>query len=202
MLESTRTEPDKPNRNRSVFFIILTVITIVGLIFFYQQVMKMEDEIERQQDEITQTYLQLDSISSELNSRIQRIEELGGEIDTLVAIRTQLEEDKRKLFLDREAQGSQIVELQNRVEGYRELLLIKDKEIQQLQALNEQLAEENTNLKVEKNELNQNIQKLQQDSNELSDKLALASKLQIEGMRIMAVKLSGKEWKMSFATVI
>ena len=44
---------------------------------------QLEEEKERQQQEINATYLKLDSVSNELDLRIETIKELGGEVDTL-----------------------------------------------------------------------------------------------------------------------
>ena len=87
---------------------------------------------------------------------------------------------------------AQISQLNERVSGYKELLLIKDEEINQLKIINEQLSEENTTLKVEKNELSASIQQLEQSKEELTDKIEKASKLEITGLKVFAVSDKGK----------
>lgn len=183
----------EPKKNRTPLFLIISFLLLVAVVFFYYQNRQLEEERIRQQQEISDTYLKLDSVSNELDIRIQTIKELGGEIDTLMALKSQLEADKKQLLVDAEYTRGRINRLNDRVDGYKELLLLKDEEIVQLKALNEQLAEENTTLKVEKNQLSQSIQELEQNKQELASKIALASRLEIGDMRINAINSTGKE---------
>ncbi|MEP0987267.1 chromosome segregation protein SMC [Ekhidna sp.] len=193
--QNSSEQPDylKPKKNRTPVFIVITFLLLAAVVFFYYQNQNLEDERARQQKEISNTYLKLDSITSELNIRIQTIKELGGEVDTLEALKAELEADKKQLLVDAEYQRSRITQLNNRVAGYKELLLLKDEEIEQLKVLNEELAEENTTLKVEKNQLNQTVQELEENKKELASKVAFASRLQIEGMQVIAINDRGKE---------
>ncbi|WP_421765637.1 chromosome segregation protein SMC [Ekhidna sp.] len=193
--QNSSEQPDylKPKKNRTPVFIVITFLLLAAVVFFYYQNQNLEDERARQQKEISNTYLKLDSITSELNIRIQTIKELGGEVDTLEALKAELEADKKQLLVDAEYQRSRITQLNNRVAGYKELLLLKDEEIEQLKVLNEELAEENTTLKVEKNQLNQTVQELEENKKELASKVAFASRLQIEGMQVIAINDRGRE---------
>ncbi len=183
----------EPKKNRTPIFMIVTFILLVAVVFFYYQNQQLEEEKERQFQEILSTQAQLDSIGDELDIRIQTILELGGEVDTLEAIKAQLEADKKQLLVDAEYQRGRITKLNNRVAGYKELLLLKDEEIEQLKVLNEQLTEENTTLKVEKDQLNQTVQELEENKKELASKVAYASRLQIEGMKVNAINDKGRE---------
>ncbi len=183
----------KPSKNRTPVFIIITFLLLSAVVFFYYRNTQLEEEKERQQQEISNTYLKLDSVSNELDIRIQTIRELGGEVDTLEALKAQLEADKKQLLVDAEYQRGRITKLNNRVAGYKELLLIKDEEIEQLKVLNEQLSEENTSLKVEKNQLSQTVQELEKNKEELASKVAYASRLEIDDMQIIAINDRGKE---------
>ncbi|WP_436516719.1 chromosome segregation protein SMC [Ekhidna sp. To15] len=182
-----------PKKNRTPVFIVITFLLLAAVVFFYYQNQQLEGEKERQFQEILLTQAKLDSIGDELDQRIQTIKELGGEVDTLEAIKAQLEADKKQLLVDAQYQRGRITKLNNRVDGYKELLLLKDEEIEQLKVLNEQLSEENTTLKVEKNQLNQTVQQLEENKAELASKVAYASRLQIEGMRVNAINDKGKE---------
>ena len=192
---NSQKEPEylQPSKNRTPIFIIITFLLLVAVIFFYYRSTQLEEEKERQQQEINATYLKLDSVSNELDLRIETIKELGGEVDTLEALKAQLEADKKQLLVDAEYQRGRITRLNNRVAGYKELLLVKDEEIEQLKVLNEQLSEENTTLKVEKEQLNQTVQELEKNTEELSSKVAFASRLAIDDMSIVAINDRGKE---------
>lgn len=183
----------QPKKNRTPVFLVVTFLLLTAVVFFFYQTQQLEEEKAAQLQEILMTQAKLDSIGNELDIRIQTIRELGGEIDTLEVLKAQLEADKKQLLVDAEYQRGRIKRLNDRVDGYKELLLIKDEEIEQLKVLNEQLSEENITLKVEKNQLNESIQKLEQNTQELASKVALASRLEIGGMTVNAVNDNGRE---------
>ncbi len=183
----------EPKKNRTPLFLIVTFLLLAAVIFFYYQNQQLEEEKERQFQEILTTQAKLDSIGDELDIRIQTIKDLGGEVDTLEAIKAQLEADKKQLLVDAQYQRGRITKLNNRVAGYKELLVLKDEEIEQLKVLNEQLSEENSSLKVEKDQLNQTVQQLEENKKELASKVAMASRLEIEGMNVIAINDKGRE---------
>lgn len=65
---------------------------------------------------------------------------------------------KKKEFRSRAF--TQINRLQSKVEGYKELLIAQDEEINKLKLINEQLYDENKDQKVEINTLNSKISKI------------------------------------------
>ncbi|CAN0248613.1 unnamed protein product [Chrysoparadoxa australica] len=70
---------------------------------------------------------------------------------------------------------------------------MKDEEITLLRSMNDQFITENNTLKVEKQELNQSIQSINQEKSQLQEQVAFASRLKVEGMQIFAVNESGRE---------
>jgi len=192
---SSQRRPDQSNGNKSRTPVYIIVISLLlgAVVFFYIKTQRLGDEKEQQLQEILLTQAKLDSIGNELDIRIQTIRELGGEVDTLEALKAQLEADKKQLLVDAEYQRGRIQKLNDRVDGYKELILIKDEEIEQLNVLNDQLTEQNTTLKVEKNQLNQSIQQLEKNKEELSEKVAKASRLEIGNMTVNAINSRGKE---------
>ncbi len=170
---------------------ILLVLALVKIAMDHNTNQSLTTENMKQQEELTETYFSLDSVSSELDKKIQTISELGGEIDTLLKVKAQLEKEKEAI---RNNSNREIRQLRSRVEGYRELLVAQDEQIAKLQAINEQLLTENTGLKEEKNQLTASIRDLNQSKNQLEEKVALASQLKIENMVIAAVNSRGKEF--------
>ncbi|MEM0938285.1 MAG: chromosome segregation protein SMC [Bacteroidota bacterium] len=191
----SKSEPEYlgPKKNRTPIFIIITALLLVAVVFLYYQTRELAKEKELQLQEILLTQAKLDSIGDELDQRIQTIRELGGQVDTLEALKQQLEEDKKALLDTRKNQRNQIARLNDRVDGYKELLLIKDREIEELKIINEQLAKENSTLKVEKNQLSESIQQLEESTQELAQKVAVASRLEISEIQINALNDRGKE---------
>ena len=194
----TSVDQSKSAKKRKVIIIYLSLLSLIvagALIYMIvaNDTLKLQNQLT--QEELDEAVADLDSMSTELDERILEIAKLGGEIDTLLEVKNQLEEEK-KAFQRRAYK--QINELQARVDGYKEILLSQDKEIERLKKVNEQLLSENTDLKSEANELNKSIKALNSDREELENKVALASRLKVDGLKISAVSSSGKERTGSF----
>jgi len=84
------------------------------------------------------------------------------------------------------------------VEGYEELLKLKDEEIEKLKNVNTQLFSENRNLKTKQNKLSDSITRLSKNKDELAGKVAIASQLKAENIIIKAVNNKGKERESPF----
>ena len=188
----------KKDSNRLPLFIVLGVVLLGLLIFFVFQNQGLKEEVADTQMELNRAVLQLDSIGSELDKKILEIQKLGGDIDTLLLVKAELENEKRQLLATNKANRSVIASLKDKVDGYQELLLIKDEEIKQLKAQNEVLLTENTVLKTEKNQLQDTISTIKQTTQKLSEQVAVASQLQVTGMKVFAVNANGKERETEF----
>ena len=194
---SLLSHPQLPKKNNKALKIGMTLalMAIVLLAYFIQE---EQQQNLLKEEALTTAFLQMDSLSNELDKRILTISKLGGEIDTLVGIKQKLEEEK-KYFLNRDQrQKIKLGTLRDKVEGYRQLLLIKDEEINQLTQINEQLTTENIELKNETQVLNQSINNIKLEKKDLNQKVQLLSKLKIEDFIIAAIDVKGKERSDSF----
>lgn len=185
--------PPKKSDNRIYLVIGVLLVLVAAVAVLLVQKGRLETEKEEQEQALNTAYLQLDSISNELNERIITISQLGGEIDTLIAIQAQLEEEKKTLLNRDERRQLTIRDLQDKVDGYQELLLIKDEEIKQLTQINQELLEENSGLKVETAALNRSIDEISREREQLNEKIELVSQLKVESMQISAVSPRGRE---------
>lgn len=186
-----RVPKEAPKKNILVAVLaIFAVVVGAGLIYKFIENQQLSEEKARTDKELDEAYYSLDSIGGELDKKILEISQLGGEIDTLVKIREQLEEEKREF---RKRAYRQIAGLKDKVDGYQQLLVNQDEEIAKLKLLNAELNKENIVLKTEKNELNESLRDLESSKTELEEKVAVASRLKIEGMKILAVSGNGKE---------
>ena len=86
-----------------------------------------------------------------------------------------------------------ISDLRDKVEGFQELLKLKDEEIEKLREVNEELLTENTSLKTEKNTLSTTLREVNESKEELESKVALASQLRAENFKVIAINARGKE---------
>ena len=72
-------------KEKKIIFILtsLTLIFLISLVFYIYQNDKSEKLRIKQENELQDVYLELDSISNLLNDKILTISQLGGEIDSL-----------------------------------------------------------------------------------------------------------------------
>ena len=190
-------ETNKP-KDRTPLFIGIVVLLLAAVIFLYYTYDNLKADKEAQAIELNNTLLRLDSVSTELDSKIVTIRELGGEIDTLVKVKEKLQAERKLLLTEISNRKNMISELRDRVDGYRELLLAKDVEIEKLREINDQLMTENSELKTEKQQLNESLSEVNKAKDQLAEKVAFASRLKISGMTVYAVNEGGKERENEF----
>lgn len=190
-----RESEHKFSNNQKVLYGIigfLVLANLVTLFLFYQSSQESNNELQSSQQELKETYNKLESISNELDLKIEEIQKLGGDVEELRLIRETLEQEKQQLVSQGEIAQSRYNQIRNRVEGYRELLLNKDEEIQELKQLNEALYTENTELKEEQRALNKTLSTVQTDKQELTQKVQQASKLEAENIKVAGVNGNGR----------
>jgi len=132
----------------------------------------------------------LTDIQAELNQKITEIEKLGGDVKELQKAKAEVELELKR---NNKRSAKALQELKDRVEGYEELLKLKDQEIEKLKNVNTQLFSENKNLKTKQNKLNDSIVNLSKNKDELASKVAIASQLKAENIIIKGVNSKGKE---------
>lgn len=171
-----------------IFFICISI-------YFIYNNYKNEEIKTKQQNELDELYLDLDSVSNVLNDKILTISQLGGDIDSLLILKENIELEKREF---RSRAYAQINRLQGKVEGYRELLIAQDEEIEKLKKLNEQLYEENKEQKVEINNLNSTISTINRSNKKLEKQIEVAGRLEIKDIQVKGVYRNGSEKLNSF----
>lgn len=184
-------ENERKSSNKKLIIIafLVIIVAVVGVKFYLDS----EKENEQLQQNLEQTYSELDSISSQLDLKIAEIESLGGDVAELQLIRKNLESEKEELKKSNNWAANQIQQYKDKVGGYEELLNLQDEKIAKLEAINKELLSENTDLKSEKNVLNDSISRLKNNREELEDKVAMASRLKAENIKIIAINSRGKE---------
>lgn len=173
----------------------IIIVIIIGLAYFIYQNNENEKIKMMQEKELDNVYLELDSISNVLSEKILTISQLGGDIDSLLVLKENLEIEKKEF---RTRAYAQINRLQGKVDGYRELLLAQDEEIERLKKVNEQLFEENKEQKIEINNLNSTISNINQSNKKLEEKIEVASRLEILNFEVIGIFRNGSEKKNSF----
>lgn len=188
-LETPVSEPKKSSKVLIIVVVALAVFLVAALVVNFMR----ENDLKERNAELMVAYSQLDSIGNEMQSKIVEIEQLGGDVEELSLMRDSLMMEKESLLEARTRSNKQIRDLKSRVEGYRELLVMKDVEISELKKVNENLVVENIELKTERNELNQNLRAAKQTEEKLVEKVQIASRLEIENIVVAALSEKGKK---------
>lgn len=192
--ENPAPEPS-PRRNNKVPVIIafMAIVIIIQAIKIYLDT-KEKQEVRTQlittEEELATTMQRLTEINSELDEKIAQVTKLGGDVTDLQQAKSEIEEELRR---NKRATGKEIKALKDRVEGYELLLKNKDEEIAKLQTVNKELLTENKSLKTQQNRLGDSLNRLSQSKEELATKVAIASQLKAENIRIVSLNDRGKE---------
>ena len=182
--------------NKIIRILTLVIILIIGGLAFILYKNNISEKIRIQQEkELDNVYLELDSISNLLGDKILTISQLGGDIDSLLILKENLELEKREF---RTRAYAQINRLQGKVEGYRELLLAQDEEIERLREVNEQLFEENKEQKIEINNLNSTISNINKSNKKLEKQIEVASRLELLEIEIIGIFRNGSQKRNQF----
>ena len=179
-----------------IYILTFSIIFFLSVsIYFIYNNYKNEEIRIKQQYELDELYLDLDSVSNVLNDKILTISQLGGDIDSLLILKENIELEKREF---RSRAYAQINRLQGKVEGYRELLIAQDEEIEKLKKLNEQLYEENKEQKVEINNLNSTISNINRSNQKLEEQIEEAGRLELKDIQVKGIYRNGSEKLNSF----
>jgi len=190
-----KTPESAPRRNNKVPVIIafMAIVIIIQGIKIYLDT-KEKQEVRTQlittEEELATTMQRLTEISTELDEKIAQVQKLGGDVQDLQQAKLEIEEELKR---NKRATGKEIKALKDRVEGYELLLKNKDEEITKLQSVNKELMTENRSLKTQQNKLGDSLNRLTQSKEELATKVAIASQLKAENIRIVSVNERGKE---------
>jgi len=192
--ENAAPEPSPKRSNKMpVIIAFMAIIIIIQGIKIYLDT-KEKQEVRTQlittEEELATTMQRLNEINAELDEKIAQVTKLGGDVTDLEQAKAEIEEELRRNI---RATGKEIKALKDRVEGYELLLKNKDEEITKLKSVNTELLTENRSLKTEQNRLGDSLNRLSQSKEELATKVAIASQLKAENIRIVALNDRGKE---------
>ena len=178
----------KKRLRRDVIIAVIAVLVIVqaiNMFIKYRADKAHEVEMAQARDEIT-------ILQHELEERMIEIDRLGGDVQDLELIVAELEEEKANLLDRTQYSERQLVRLRERVDGYQELLILKDKEIAELKTVNQELVSENQDLKSEQNQLRRTLNQTEQTKQELEEQMVIAGRLKAENIRIYALSSRGR----------
>lgn len=191
--EFEKTSPEKKDQGKNIIIIVLVLLVIISGIKLYTDYVdrtKKSEEILLLSTENNDLNKRLDSVTYQLDLRIQEIEKLGGDVKSLEEVRDQLIAERNT---SRQRSSSEIVALNEKIKSYNGMIVQKDQEILELRAMNQQLFTENQDLKTTQAEIEEEVAQLNIQKEDLQAKVNVASMLKAENIEISAVNSNGKE---------
>lgn len=197
MEKSTPTEPKKSNKSAVIISLLLVVIVIqsVKIYLDYKEKVQVKQQLVSTEEDLAGTMQRLNDVKNELDQKIADIQKLGGNIADLEKAKAEVEKELRR---STQRSAKAMKELKDRLDGYEQLLKLKDEEIEKLKSVNKELFSENKNLKTKQNKLSDSINVLAKNKEELAEKVAIASQLKAENISVKAVNSKGKERESPF----
>lgn len=203
----TRSTPKKDSDKKGYFIAALVVmaglVAVLGFLYFKERNERetLSSRSVVQKREILKANTKLDSIATQLDAKIAEIRMLGGNIDELMQLKTQLEIDKQRLV---NATADEVKKFEAKLEQYKDLLKQKDRDIVRLKeengsltTQNQELATSNEGLKTELNSARQayddSVNALKVNNKELNDRISVAAALKAQNVMVYAINSKGKE---------
>jgi cell division protein ZapB len=194
--QSSPTPVNRPKNSRTILLLSVIIGLLCLKIFWdYREKSDLQQELMLSNTDLGTTKTRLEEIKAELDSKIAEISELGGNIEELKKAKEEVEATLKKT---RSWSNKNIKELKERVQGYEKLLKMKDEELAQLKEENKELYSENNELKSKQNKLNDSLARLSQRRDELAGKVAIASRLKAENIRVFSISQGSREKESPF----
>jgi len=183
----------KKDQSKNIIIIVLVLLVIISGIKLYTDYVdrtKKTEEILLLSTENNELNRRLDSVTYQLDLRIQEIEKLGGDVKALEAVRDQLISERNS---SKQRSNAEISALNSKINNLNGLIAQKDQEILELRAANQQLFSENQDLKTTQAQIEEEVAQLNIQKQNLQAKVDVASMLKAENIVIAAVNSRGKE---------
>jgi uncharacterized protein YoxC len=184
--------PKKSSRSAIAIVLLLIIVAIqsVKIYLDYKEKVQVKQQLVSTEEDLAGTMQRLNDVKTELDQKIADIQKLGGNIADLQKAKAEVEKELRR---STQRSTKAMNELKDRLDGYEELLKVKDQEIEKLKSVNKELFSENRNLKTKQNKLSDSINVLAKNKDELATKVAIASQLKAENVSVKGVSSKGKE---------
>lgn len=190
----------------TVAAIIVGVLLLAGIGFAIYKVSSLSSEVsqarqENEQLQLANEQLQLDNEYAAINNQFQQYENQAIKLqnDSILAkytaAKNKVEDLRRQLKEQKNLSAAKIKELQNEIGTLRGLLRHYVAQIDSLNKENQGLKAENAEIKTQNQALSARVSSESVRANQLSERMALAEKLNVTGVSLRALKKNGKEEK-------
>jgi regulator of replication initiation timing len=197
---SEQTPEHEGNRKLLVVGLIIVLLSINGILFYMQhqtkkKVEQQDEAIRLKNTELEDRIKQFEALKADFERQSQELQGMGLTNDSLQTKLAAVEADLNKLRSFRKSSFSVADQkkFKERAANFEVQLKKKDEEIARLKEDNEALYGENTTLKTTQNQLNDTIVNVKRSNQTLSQKVAIASRLEAEKIKITTINQKGKE---------
>jgi cell division protein ZapB len=127
--------PKKSSKSAITIVILLIIIVIqsVKIYLDYQEKVQVKQQLVTTEEDLAGTMQRLNDVKAELDQKITEIQKLGGDVEDLKKAKAEVEKELRR---SNARSTKALTELKDRLEGYEELLKLKDQEIEKLKEVN------------------------------------------------------------------
>jgi myosin heavy subunit len=188
------------NRKLLVVGLILVLLSINGILFYMQHQTKkkideQEETIRLKNTELEDRIKQYETLKADFERQSQELQSMGITNDSLETKMAAIEADLKKLrsFRNSSFSAADQKKFKERATNFENQLKKKDEEIARLKEDNEVLYGENTNLKTRQNQLTDTITTVKKTNQALSEKVAIASRLEAQQIKVTTINQKGKE---------
>ncbi|GAA4374967.1 hypothetical protein [Hymenobacter koreensis] len=194
--------PERRNNNRVLLIValFLVLLGINGILFYMNQQKAKQNEqlttdIKAKDVKLEEQIKQYETLKGDFERQSQELQGMGLANDSLEAKIASINADLLKLRSFRAGSFSIADQkrFQQRASNFERQLRQKDEEIAQLKKDNETLFTETQTLKDRQNRLSDTLTTVARSNQELSEKVAIASRLQAENIRIAVINRRNKE---------
>ena len=200
MEQNENTEPKNKSRLLLIVALFLVLAGINALLFYMnnqksKQNEQLTAEVKAKDVRLEEQIKQYETLKADFERQSQEVQAMGLANDSLESRIAAINSDLLKLRSFRKGSFSlaEQARFRNRATNLEQQLRKKDEEIAQLKADNEVLYTETTTLKERQNKLTDTISTIARTNQELSEKVAVASRLQADNIRIGVVNSRNKE---------
>jgi len=200
MEQNESPEPRNNSRILLIAALFLVLLGINGVLYWMNREKNAENEQlttqVKEKDDLLKTQItEYEKLKADFERQSQEVQAMGLSNDSLEAKIASINADLLKLrsFKSQSFSLADQRRFKQRAQNLEAQLRKKDEEIAQLKADNEALYTETTTLKERQNRLSDTITTIARTNQELSEKVAVASRLQAENIRIGIINSRNKE---------
>lgn len=200
MEQNENTEPKNKSRLLLIVALFLVLAGINALLFYMnnqkgKQNEQLTAEVKAKDVKLEEQIKQYETLKADFERQSQEVQAMGLANDSLESRIAAINSDLLKLRSFRKGSFSlaEQARFRNRATNLEQQLRKKDEEIAQLKADNEVLYTETTTLKERQNKLTDTISTIARSNQELSEKVAVASRLQADNIRVNVINGRNKE---------